>query len=142
LFNKGEELEISYSNLFHPLDKTHIQLLENVPHPPLIALIMRRSVGIQALECHVCIARTLVEAREIVFKINEICNKHKSELNQKTKVFQYSPYLERNKDRIVLNSHLNTNQLSKTGQVYQADTNKNALLPPRSPFIPNRQQHH
>ncbi len=133
-------MEISYNNLFHPLDKTHIQLLENVPHPPLIALIMRRSVGIQALECHVCIARTLVEAREIVFKINEICTKHKSEMNQKTKVFQYSPYLERNKDRIVLNSHSSATQ-NKTGQASQVDAKKNALLPPRSPFIPNRQHH-
>jgi hypothetical protein len=79
-------------NLFHKVDKHFVHLIENKPHPPIIALIMRRSTGIQVLECHVFICRSTNEAQAIVNEIKTACNKHKQEMSQKTQIFQYKPY--------------------------------------------------
>lgn len=53
---------------------------------------MRRSTGIQALECHVLIARSVVEAKAIVTSIRNVCSKHNLDQNQATQVFQYQPF--------------------------------------------------
>jgi hypothetical protein len=79
-------------NLFQKVDKHFVHLIENKPHPPIIALIMRRSSGIQVLECHVFICRSTGEAQAIVNEIKSACNKHKQEMSQKTQIFQYKPY--------------------------------------------------
>ena len=53
---------------------------------------MRRSTGIQALECHLLLTRLPNEAKSIVDAINGVCNRFKSNQNKTTNVFQYSPY--------------------------------------------------
>lgn len=53
---------------------------------------MRRSTGIQALECHVLIARSVVEAKAIVTGIRSVCSKHDLDQNHATQVFQYQPF--------------------------------------------------
>lgn len=88
----GKDHDISYDNLFQKVDKHYAHLIENKPHPPIIALIMRRSTGIQVLECHVFICRSTSEAQVIVNEIKNVCAKHKQQLSQKTKIFQYKPY--------------------------------------------------
>ena len=54
---------------------------------------MRRSTGIQALECHVLVTRSAVEANQIVNCIRSACSKYKFDVRQQTDVFQYEPYL-------------------------------------------------
>lgn len=53
---------------------------------------MRRSTGIQALECHVLITRVLNDSIRILNEIRNVSNKYKYDLNLKTNVFQYKPY--------------------------------------------------
>jgi hypothetical protein len=79
-------------NLFQRVDKHFVHLIENKPHPPIIALIMRRSTGIQVLECHVFICRSTGEAQVIVNEIKTACQRYKHEMSQKTQIFQYKPY--------------------------------------------------
>ena len=111
---KGEELDICYSNLFHPVDKLFNKSIEsNLPHPPLIALIMRRSTGIQALECHIMIAKSPCDAKQIVDGIKDVCSKYKQTLNQNTSVFQYTPY----------NELKSSNNVSNEQKSYEVDIN-------------------
>ncbi|RNA31194.1 trithorax group osa-like [Brachionus plicatilis] len=78
-----------YANLFQPMDRNYISFIENSAHPPVIALIMRRSCGIQALECHVIITRTCDDAFKIVHDIKKICHRFKHEQSQQNNVFDY-----------------------------------------------------
>lgn len=68
-----------------------MRLIENTAHPAIIALIMRRSVGIQALECHVLITRVLNDSIRIVNEVRNVCARHKYDLNQRANLFQYRP---------------------------------------------------
>lgn len=52
---------------------------------------MRRSVGIQALECHVLITRVLNDSIRIVNEVRNVCARHKYDLNQRANLFQYRP---------------------------------------------------
>lgn len=78
-----------YANLFQPIDRNYASFIENSTHPPIIALIMRRSCGIQALECHVIITRTSEDAFKIVNDIKSICHRYKHELSQQNNMFDY-----------------------------------------------------
>lgn len=78
--------------MYSTLEKQHVTLIDQLAHPPVIALVMRRSTGIQALECHVLIARSVVEAKAIVTSIRNVCSKHELNQNQSTQVFQYQPF--------------------------------------------------
>jgi len=77
---------------------------------------MRRSTGIQALECHLLITRMPSVAKSIIDSINGVCNKYKNNQNKNTNVFQYSPYTSFSKGENIadnksnLNSHLSNKQ--------------------------------
>ena len=80
MISKGEQHDLPrFMNLFYPLTKLDLYSFEGRPHAPLIALIMRRSTGIQVLECHVFIARSSSDASSIVASIRELFRKHKIE---------------------------------------------------------------
>ncbi len=80
---------------------------------------MRRTNGIQALECHVLVAKSAVEANQIVNCIRSACSKYKFEMNQQSDLFQYQPYvLEKNyENHVDLITDLNTtsNSISLNG---------------------------
>lgn len=78
-----------YANLFQPMDRNYASFIDNCTHPPIIALIMRRSCGIQALECHLIITRTSEDAFKIVNDIKNICHRYKHELSQQNNMFDY-----------------------------------------------------
>ncbi len=125
----GEEFDSRYSNLFYPIEKQHMHSIESLPHPPIIALIMRRSSGIQALECHVLLARSTLEAKSIVACIRSLCNKLKQEQSQQSHVFQYKPYIdptEENHLDLITDLNTSSNALmssSKHHNIYQNSNN-------------------
>lgn len=91
---------------------------------------MRRSVGIQALECHVLIPRSTLESNQIVNCIRSACSKYKFDVTQQTDVFQYEPYLvEKNnyESHVDLITGLNTssNGISLTGSKLANESKKN-----------------
>jgi hypothetical protein len=74
---------------------------------------MRRSTGIQALECHLLITRLPSVAKSIIDSINSVCNKYKNNQNKNTNVFQYSPYTSFSKGENIADNKSNLNsQLS------------------------------
>ena len=106
-----------YSNLYSPLEKHHVPAIENLAHPPVIALVMRRSTGIQALECHVLIARSTIEAKSIVSSIQNVCNKHKFEQTQVTNVFQYQPFADEQNIDVITDRNTSSNAVSVNKRV-------------------------
>ncbi len=106
-----------YNNLYSPLDKQHVTAIDNLAHPPVIALVMRRSTGIQALECHVVIARSIVEAKSIVSSIQNVCNKHKVEQSQVTNVFQYQPFAGEQNIDVITDINTNSNAVTVNKRV-------------------------
>lgn len=97
---------------------------------------MRRSTGIQALECHVLVTRSSLDATKIVNEIKNVSNRYKNELNQKTKVFQYQPFSENtnigNKERNI-NHFTSNNEFERNLNQHQS-SKKISLLPPKSPY--------
>lgn len=103
---------------------------------------MRRPTGIQALECHVFVTRSSPDAAKIVNEIKSVCNRYKSELSQKSQVFQYKPNYETsfsslNQEQIDQKPPINQ-QSTYTEIKIQNQTEKNLnQLPPKSPFNKN-----
>jgi len=120
----GEETDPRYTNLFLQLDKQHQRAFESSSetcHPSIIALIMRRSQGIQALECHVLITRSGCEANQIVNCIRSACSKYKFNVSQQTDVFQYKPYTVDN------NNNNNINYENHVDLITGLNTSSNAV---------------
>ena len=156
---KGEETDSCYTNLFYPLDKHFGREIENSTHPLIIALIMRRSTGIQALECHLLITRQPCVAKSVVEAINGVCDKYKVNQNKNTNVFQYSPYTSfsnSEKNSETTSHHLksmstrfdnNTNTvITSTPPIPIRNKPKSNLdpakvLPPKSPFNQSSRPH-
>ena len=70
-------------------------------NPAIVTLLLRRSTGIQALECHVFITRSINEGKSIVNRIHEVCDFYKSNLSQQANLFQYKPYPPLNNERVI-----------------------------------------
>jgi hypothetical protein len=124
----GEETDPRYSNLFLQIDKQHQRAFESSSsetcHPSIIALIMRRSQGIQALECHVLITRSGCEANQIVNCIRSACSKYKFNVSQQTDVFQYKPYTVDNNNN---NNNNNINFENHVDLITGLNTSSNAV---------------
>ncbi|CAF0704118.1 unnamed protein product [Brachionus calyciflorus] len=118
-FNESET-NLKYLNLYQSIDKQFLPYIENITHPPIIALIMRRSSGIQALECHVIITRNSSDAIRIVNDIKKVCSRYKHELSQHTQVFDYR----------LDNQELNS--IEKKSKNF-------SQLPPKSPKVKNEE---
>ena len=84
-------------------------------NPAIVTLLLRRSTGIQALECHVFITRSITEGKSIVSRIHEVCDFYKSHLNQQGNLFQYKPYRDysamNNEKSIAVNNNQNNQKL-------------------------------
>ena len=80
---------------------------------------MRRSTGIQALECHLLITRLPSVAKSIIDSINNVCNKYKNNQNKNTNVFQYSPYTSFSKGEKTAHIHTNVNNHFTNPHSYQ-----------------------
>jgi hypothetical protein len=104
---------------------------------------MRRSVGIQCLECHLITTRQPSEAQVIVANVNDVCTKYKLTLNQKTNLFQYSPFPGiKNDKNIVTTSELLSNNNQQNVKVVNSECiSVNKSLPPKSPYNGNRIPH-
>ena len=81
---------------------------------------MRRSTGLQALECHALIARSVPEAKAIVASVRSVCSQHKLGQSQATQVFQYQPFAaddeqQQQQQQIDLITDLNTSSNARDG---------------------------
>ena len=86
--------------MYFPLEKQYSDVFESL-NPAIVTLLLRRSTGIQALECHVFITRSINEGKSIVARIHEVCDFYKLNLSQQANLFQYKPYTPLNNERIV-----------------------------------------
>ena len=123
-----EEFDARYSNLFYPIEKQHMHCIESLPHPPVIALIMRRQSGIQALEVHVLLARSTVEAKSIVNSIRNVCSKYSFDQTQQSRVFQYKPYIDPNDEQhldLITNLNTSSNGMSSSKKKHKLKSQHN-----------------
>jgi hypothetical protein len=69
---KDDQHDAFYKHLYLKLTKQYLQIV-NPPTPYILCLIMRRSSGLQALECHVFIFDDIKEATVLTNRIKEVC---------------------------------------------------------------------
>jgi hypothetical protein len=121
--------------LFYPIDKqglldvdqnNNCNLdMETLPHPSIIALIMRRSSGIQALECHVFIARSTCDAESIVNLIRSSCSIYKQQQNKNNSdLFHYNTIQSESSQTFTLPR----NELRKSHE-WSINNENNPLMP-------------
>ena len=103
------------------MEKQYSDVFESL-NPAIVTLLLRRPTGIQALECHVFITRSINEGKTIVDRIHEVCNLYKSNLNQKANLFQYKPYTEFLIPNKEISSPVN-NKLTSSSRIKFSETN-------------------
>lgn len=67
---------VNTDKLFFTLDKKY-QNMAHLPHPPLVACVMRRTTGVKALDCHVFVMHTPDEALRVVDVFEKMQRKFK-----------------------------------------------------------------
>ena len=78
-------------NLFVPLDKKHLFLLDQ-RHPAIFTCVLRRTAGVKAMDVHAFVCGSEDEAIAIVHSLNNSQEAYKSGEVSETGVFGYRPF--------------------------------------------------